>query len=609
MADLYDKLKPSKLEGNPAKDEIIQLLNKYKKVTTDIDREASKLLRGLDNPVNKTQIIDKLKILSKRADKSFASLEKSAENWAKIAAPKSHITGQALADSYIKKQSKVINKDGNMTQILDLKPKNKEAIRKVIDRVTTETLRDVNLINNSWRKRFDNIIRTGIKDTRGIKLIKRPGIRGGITTGKEIGSRLYQEIKDSGLKLIDKAGNKWTPERYIRMYSRTRTRELQTQGIENRMNDYKLDLVKISIHVDVDGIDICNDYEGKVFSLSGNHPVYPQLDVHCPFHHNCVHVETPWVEKYQQEMVKQGKPLDPGEFKNPEDASKWLKNKYSVDSDFSFKARNSDWPNTLKKLGYSDMEILDVTDEMLDSVIDLDMKLINENMKKFDELAKEFPGVANKLEYMGTYGKNAPKGLENYQWSGAYAHAYENGKQIGLNPNYYYDYDKFAKSLANDVAAGWHPAGTSNPTSVLTHEFGHQVHNYYLNNGWGELDDFFIHKLRYGHKETRVNYIMENFLEQTHKTLADAGLSRYALKNSRESFAEAFSAIYEKSSLKNKYVQAQKSLLKMLKKENLHHIDDVLNISSLDPVKEFQRQLDLSGELSEFLNELYDSWK
>ena len=300
MADLYDKLKPSKLEGNPAKDEIIQLLNKYKKVTTDIDREASKLLRGLENPVNKTQIIEKLKTLSKRADKSLASLEKSAENWARIAAPKSHITGQALADSYIKKQSKVIDKGGNMIQILDLKPKNKEAIRKVIDRVTTETLRDVNLINNSWRKRFDNIIRTGIKDTRGIKLIKRPGIRGGITTGKEIGSKLYQEIKDSGLKLIDKAGNKWTPERYIRMYSRTRTRELQTQGIENRMNDYKLDLVKISTHVDVDGMDICNDYEDKVFSLSGNHPDYPQLDVHCPFHPCCCHVETPWIEKYQK---------------------------------------------------------------------------------------------------------------------------------------------------------------------------------------------------------------------------------------------------------------------------------------------------------------------
>ena len=300
MADLYDKLTPNKLEENPAKNEIIQLLNKYRKVTEDIDREASKLLRGIENPVNKTQIIERLKKLSKMADKSLASLEQSAENWARIAAPKSNLSGQALADSFIKKQSKIIDENGKVIQILDLKPKDKAVIKEIIDRVTEEVLREVNLINDSWRKRFDDIVREGIKETRGIKLIKKPGSRGSIQTWKETGSRLYQRINDEGLKLIDSAGRKWTPERYVRMYSRTRTRELQTQGIENRMNDYGLDLVKISEHVDVDGMDICNEYEGRVFSLSGDHPDYPALNAHTPFHPNCAHIETPYIEKYQK---------------------------------------------------------------------------------------------------------------------------------------------------------------------------------------------------------------------------------------------------------------------------------------------------------------------
>src|SRR6056297_2739869 len=201
MNGLYDKVKPSKLEENPAKDEIILLLKKYKKSTKDLDREAAKL-KGL---TDKKDVITKLNKIKKRADQKIISIKQSAANWAKIAAPKSYLNGQVLANTYIKRQSKIVNKDGNVIRILDLKPKDKALIKKIIDSVTKEVLREVNMINDSWRARFDNIIREGIKDTRGIKLIKKPGSRGGTTTGKEIGTRLYQKIKDEGLKLIDKA--------------------------------------------------------------------------------------------------------------------------------------------------------------------------------------------------------------------------------------------------------------------------------------------------------------------------------------------------------------------------------------------------------------------
>jgi len=297
MADMYDELSNiiNGIETNPAKKEILQILDKYKKITDSIDREALKLKQM----GNKKDMLAQLNRLRKRAAQDLTELAKSAENFARIAAPKSNLSGRELANNFIKQQSKYVDDNGEVIQIFDLIPKDREMIKKMTEKVTADMLRDVRMVNDFWRKRFDGIVREGINDVRGINLIKQPGIRGGTTTGKEIGSRLYKEIKYNGLKLIDSAGRRWEPDRYIRMFARTRTRELQTQGIEERMNDYGFDLVKITEHTDVDGMDICNFYEGNVYSLSGDHPDYPKLDARPPFHPNCAHVMTPWIERYQ----------------------------------------------------------------------------------------------------------------------------------------------------------------------------------------------------------------------------------------------------------------------------------------------------------------------
>ena len=305
MVDLYDKVKPSKIEINPAASEIKQLLNNYARICNELNREIVKLKDAGD----KKKLINKLKNLRKRADQSILDLTRNAVFWSKAAGPKSYLKGQDLADFFIKKQSRVVKKDGSVITVIDLKPRDKVFIKNILDKITEDLLREVNMINTSWKNRLDEIIRKGIRDTRSIALIKSPGLHGGLNTGEEIGTKIYKALKDQGLKLMDRRGRYWEPERYVRMYSRTRTREIQTQGIENRMADYGLDLVKISEHLDVDGQDICNDYEGNIYSLSGSHPRYPTLTVKTPFHPNCCHVETPWVEKYHKvlkEMKRSG---------------------------------------------------------------------------------------------------------------------------------------------------------------------------------------------------------------------------------------------------------------------------------------------------------------
>jgi len=300
---IYDLVKPVPYEENPVAQEIVKLLKSYKGLEKKLDSEAAKL----KSAKNTDQLLDRLEKLQKRADKDFKEIRKMADRWTQVASPKSYLAGQDLADKYIEKQSKIKAVGGDEIKILDLIPRDKAVIKKTLDKVRDESLRQVKLINDSWKDNFDSVVRQGMKESQGVRLIKDPGSRGGTTTGREIGSRLYQQIKDEGLKIVDKAGRKWTPERYIRMYARTRTREIQTQGLESRMDDYGLDLVKISEHVDIDGMDICNELEGRIFSLSGDHPDYPKLPRKTPFHPNCAHVETPWVEKYRKKRKELNK--------------------------------------------------------------------------------------------------------------------------------------------------------------------------------------------------------------------------------------------------------------------------------------------------------------
>jgi hypothetical protein len=82
------------------------------------------------------------------------------------------------------------------------------------------------------------------------------------------------------------------------------------------------------------------------------------------------------------------------------------------------------------------------------------------------------------LRFVGTYSGD---GSPTYQWNtSTWAHATLDGTRIGLNPKWYGDPSGYMQSLKYSVESGWHPVGTDNFESVLTHEFGHQVENWLL---------------------------------------------------------------------------------------------------------------------------------
>ena len=81
----------------------------------------------------------------------------------------------------------------------------------------------------------------------------------------------------------------WDPMSYAEMWARTRSSEMASIANEESMQEYGLDIVRISDHNTT--TPICMLYEGQYFSLTGKTPGLPILTMRPPFHPNCKHTE------------------------------------------------------------------------------------------------------------------------------------------------------------------------------------------------------------------------------------------------------------------------------------------------------------------------------
>ncbi|REK58983.1 MAG: hypothetical protein C6P36_02785 [Geobacillus sp.] len=100
--------------------------------------------------------------------------------------------------------------------------------------------------------------------------------------------------------LIDKKGRKWTTEAYVNMVMRSMSNRISNDMQFARMDDYGVDLIEVSSHLDAR--PKCAPYQGRIYSRSGRHPKYP------PFNStsygqpdgllgiNCRHVIYPYIE-------------------------------------------------------------------------------------------------------------------------------------------------------------------------------------------------------------------------------------------------------------------------------------------------------------------------
>jgi ribosomal protein S20 len=125
------------------------------------------------------------------------------------------------------------------------------------------------------------------------------------STQQRIKSNLEKILTDRliGKEQIVVAGTKhYKPEDYATMLARTRTRDAQSSAAIQSALQYGVDLVQVSDHNTT--TPICMNYEGQIYSISGNTKGYPRLGEIAPFHPNCLHVMLPLPVADEQDEIE-----------------------------------------------------------------------------------------------------------------------------------------------------------------------------------------------------------------------------------------------------------------------------------------------------------------
>ena len=110
-----------------------------------------------------------------------------------------------------------------------------------------------------------------------------------------------------------------------------------------------------------------------------------------------------------------------------------------------------------------------------------DVDTINASMPKLFELLNEYPNVAAMTKIVGTPTSfSSQPGVGKGPHVGGIAMYSPTYRSILFNPHYYGTgkYEYFKAACKGAEASGFHPPGSGDVASVVTHEFGHMVSGY-----------------------------------------------------------------------------------------------------------------------------------
>lgn len=372
----------------------------------------------------------------------------------------------------------------------------------------------------------------------------------GYDTWQAVARTYRQQLQARGITgFIDRANKRWNLSTYTQMVSRTTTREVALNAQANRLLEHGVDLVVVDSSVGRLGkriligytqggrakrsqeryespCDLCRPWEGATLSLTGATPGYPTLDEARTaglFHPNCTHVYSMAIDPEDQ-VAKKAEPPAPDKadafgqidgLKTTKDMEAWGHERFGVRMDFT-----------------------QVKPDVARAVL--------RGMQQFEDL---FPGAMDYgLTYCGSYkgeiGRQVSAAFgRKRMFQGEWAHCryFQQGYfgnnssmiTLGLGPSFN-NPAKLLAELTQGVISGWHPVGCDTMESIVRHELAH-----FLDELMG--------------RGTRVTTLIQRWKDDTaSKVLTGMAprdqakvvgeLSRYAMANRKERWAEAFAS-------------------------------------------------------------------
>jgi hypothetical protein len=221
----------------------------------------------------------------------LANLRDEAAAWIELNIPRAYGIGLQFADLGVRN----VRRAG-----INLRRREREVFsqvhREAVAAIVEEMLRTSDFALAQMGRRVDDLFRRiGIEE-----------VAKGIVEGKarvEVSRQIRERLLSEGSPVfLDRKGRAWDLDRYSEMVARTTTREAMTEGTVNRLREHGLQLAQVSAH---HAADFCIYYENVIVSIGPQpHPLYPPISAiggGPPFHPNCVHVLTPFVERLATE--------------------------------------------------------------------------------------------------------------------------------------------------------------------------------------------------------------------------------------------------------------------------------------------------------------------
>lgn len=268
----------------PLRDKVEEIDRIYRLIAREIIRVLSKIDIGDYRELKVMEIRESINRL-------ITMLNRSAVKWTERAVPEAYHIAEEI--SRIRLEILGINKNGDF-QKKTHKQTIEYEIKIMIDdliKANQSIKQDVAVylylagqaaMSLSRFQAFD------MRDEAFIDDLLDDALRAGETRGYAMRKvKNYYKDRFGEMKFININGRNYEMRAYADLVAKTRLRVVQTKAVLNSCKEYENDLVEVSDH----GTDclICQEFEGRIYSLSGQDPIYPYLDIYTPFHPRCQH--------------------------------------------------------------------------------------------------------------------------------------------------------------------------------------------------------------------------------------------------------------------------------------------------------------------------------
>lgn len=300
-----------------------QFHRKFSSLEKQLNRHEKRISIIMENALNTSRTDNKYwNSVRTELNKEYAAVSKLTSDWSKEEIPKQYrfvVKEQMARSKRIKSKTNQAKK--SVTQLL-----NSTKSKQIQAALTQSAIEDINQglalgrrdLNRLLGQTRQSLIAESVIDTGVASAVEQ----GNVALSKVLSQRgtvanklLTANDNNRYITIINKNNEpiRYRISYYSEMVYRVKWHEAQSAAVRTNNANWGTDLIRVSSHNTT--TEICQQYEGKVMSLTGKNKDFPIADQLPPYHVNCLHYIT---TTFEEALKVQGVYNEYAQFSNNE---------------------------------------------------------------------------------------------------------------------------------------------------------------------------------------------------------------------------------------------------------------------------------------------------